>query len=304
MEMKKNIYISLFIITLFLSFFLINSSRINSSEEDNQSLSFRKSTQLFEPKYTFQIELADLDSDGDLDAVFANMRFNNSKVWMNNGNGFFTDSGQELTHLGHGVGIGDLDSDGDLDLFMTTAGFRERSDVEFSMSNSKVYLNDGKGNFTKTSQDIEDGDDSGNFVRLSDVDSDGDLDAYVVYYPDRDTIYLNDGKGIFYETIQCRDNADFADLDMDGDVDIFSWEEGKGYSIHLNDGKGNFEGYCFVESIKIIRSFSAFGDIDNDGDIDVVATNGNRQSATPATVLINDGSGKFIDSGQELCTVY
>ncbi|MCP4724150.1 MAG: VCBS repeat-containing protein, partial [bacterium] len=47
-----------------------------------------------------------------------------------------------------------------------------------------------------------------------------------------------------------------------------------------------------------------FGDIDNDGDIDVVATNGNRQSATPATVLINDGSGKFIDSGQELCTVY
>ncbi|MFC1493268.1 FG-GAP repeat domain-containing protein [candidate division KSB1 bacterium] len=304
MAVQKKYFICLLILTVFLSFFLISGSKNTGSAGDSQSLSFRKSTQLFEPRYTFQIELADLDNDGDLDAVFANMRFNTSRIWLNDGRGFFTDSGQELTQLGHGVGIGDLDSDGDPDLFMTTAGFRESSDVEFSMSNSKVYLNDGKGIYTKSTQEIEDGDDSGNLVRLCDTDSDGDLDAYVVYYPDPDIIYLNDGSGIFDGEKPCRDNANFADLDGDGDADMLTWEEGKGYRIYTNGGKGNFTEYCFIEDTGIIRCFTALGDIDNDGDIDAVVTNGNQQNATPAKVLINDGSGKFTDSGQKLCTVF
>ncbi|MBE0635641.1 hypothetical protein IH601_06575, partial [Candidatus Bipolaricaulota bacterium] len=38
---------------------------------------------------TFQVALGDLDGDGDLDAVFANMNMR-SEIWMNDGAGRFT----------------------------------------------------------------------------------------------------------------------------------------------------------------------------------------------------------------------
>lgn len=40
--------------------------------------------------------------DGDLDSVFANPMSNHAGVWLNDGNGFFTDTGQQLTQYGHG----------------------------------------------------------------------------------------------------------------------------------------------------------------------------------------------------------
>lgn len=58
---------------------------------------------------TFQVAL------GDLDAVFANPMRNPAAVWLNDGHGRFTDTGQQLTQYGHGVGLADFDGDGDLD---------------------------------------------------------------------------------------------------------------------------------------------------------------------------------------------
>ena len=70
---------------------------------------------------TFQVALGDLDSDGDLDAVFSNMHAE-SEVWLNGGSGRFTTSNQRLGSEAHGVGIGDLDGDGDLDIFIARYG--------------------------------------------------------------------------------------------------------------------------------------------------------------------------------------
>ena len=44
---------------------------------------------------TSNVELGDVDGDGDLDAFVANHNQDN-KVWINDGNGNFTDSGQSL----------------------------------------------------------------------------------------------------------------------------------------------------------------------------------------------------------------
>ena len=57
---------------------------------------------------TFQVGLGDLDGDGDLDAVFANMHAE-SQMWLNDGNGRFVNSNQRLGSETHCVGIGDVD---------------------------------------------------------------------------------------------------------------------------------------------------------------------------------------------------
>jgi len=68
------------------------------------------------------VALGDLDGDGDLDAFLAVGDWSGSddKLWLNDGNGHFTDSDLTLSNLfSSGIGLGDLDGDGDLDAFVT-----------------------------------------------------------------------------------------------------------------------------------------------------------------------------------------
>ena len=58
------------------------------------------------------MSLGDLDGDGDLDAFVANLDEAN-RVWLNDGSGNFTDSGQSLGDSdSEGLSLGDLDGDG------------------------------------------------------------------------------------------------------------------------------------------------------------------------------------------------
>ena len=67
---------------------------------------------------TFSIALGDVDGDDDLDA-FITSYLQSSKVWINDGNGTFSDSGQSLgAATGHGVALGKLDTDNNFDAFL------------------------------------------------------------------------------------------------------------------------------------------------------------------------------------------
>jgi hypothetical protein len=68
------------------------------------------------------VGLGDLDGDGDLDAFVVNDDYA-KRVWMNDGTGSFTDSGQALTSSNsRGVALGDLDGNGSLDAFVADSG--------------------------------------------------------------------------------------------------------------------------------------------------------------------------------------
>ena len=251
--------------------------------------SFELSPEEYDSAPTVQVALGDLDDDGDLDAVFANMSFDPSQVLLNNGHGSFVDTGQPLTEQGHGVGVGDLDGDGDLDLFITCAGYAPDG-VQHDLP-SVVYLNLGDGFFVDSGQDLGDTAPGGNAVSLADVDADGDLDAFVVYYGEPARVYLNDGSGAFTLSPQGLGSSNRAwialgDLNNDGHVDAFVSRVYSPNEIWLNDGHGTFSdsglrlgGYGLTRSVDL-------GDLDGDGDLDVFVARRDVEGA-PNEVWVN-----------------
>jgi hypothetical protein len=97
------------------------------------SVSFADSGQALGNERSKSVSLGDLDGDGDLDALVGNEE--EVEVWLNDGQGIFTESGQELdipSGWSISLDLGDLDGDNDLDAFV----------VVFE-GTSRVLLNDG-----------------------------------------------------------------------------------------------------------------------------------------------------------------
>ncbi len=255
---------------------------------------FTDSGQVLTSNSSVDIELGDLDGDGDLDAFVVNWGQSN-KVWLNDGSGVFSDSGQSLGNFkSESVALGDLDGDGDLDAFVSN-----------NNEPSKVWLNNGSGSFADSGQNIQDIPRGGVDVSLGDLDGDGDLDAVVINHNTVDKIWLNDGNGIFSDSGQTLTNSDsikvnFADLDNDGDLDIFVTNTNYNASkVWVNDGNGNFSDSG--QNIGSTRSMDVvLRDLDGDGDLDVYEVN----FSDPDQVWFNDGNGNFSNSGQSLGNTY
>jgi hypothetical protein len=145
------------------------------------------------------VALGDLDGNGDLDAFVGNTQSGGeelqndqpNEVWLNDGNGHFSDSGQLLgRQRTYSVALGDVDGDGNLDALVGNEGADE------------LWLNDGQGNFRLAEQSwsrrrtLQ--------VFLIDLDGDGDLDAVTGHelsttfaWYRQAIIWWNDGTGAF-----------------------------------------------------------------------------------------------------------
>ncbi len=173
---------------------------------------------------------------------------------------------------------------------------------------SQVLINDGKGYFADPGQKLAR---QTHGMGIADWDNDGDSDIVFVCagYRENDVIinlptkvYLNDGRGWFTESgVTLPKNSILGDLDGDGDHDAFAKIDGKGYGTLLNDGAGNFSQHWTGkdnQAIAKVRGMDiTLGDLDGDGDLDAFVTNGDREKSYPASVWLNDGTGRFTDSG-------
>ncbi len=250
----------------------------------------------------YEIDLADLDGDGDLDAL---VDASPVEVWLNEGGaqggtpGTFTDTGQSLggSYL-EAVALGDLDGDTDLDAFVGNSGFPGQP--------NHVWLNEGgaqggaPGVFTDTGQSLGSGDTWS--VALGDLDGDGDLDAYVGNVG-TDRIWLNEGgaqggaPGTFTDTGQSLGSGETFDLalgDVDGDGDLDALANTQ---VWLNEGgaQGGTPG-TFTDSGQTLGSIipyaTALVDLDGDGDLDVV----HGDNIGDQYIWINDGTGVFTNT--------
>ncbi len=134
----------------------------------------------------------DIDGDYDLDVRTASTGTANSRLYVNDGAGFFsTSSGAPADDSAYSYDFGDIERDGDLDLLGVNAKPGSLGEL--------LLLNDGEGVFTDVSSRLspnpsEDDNDS----KFFDHDDDGDLDLLIGRLGGSgEKLYANDGKGNF-----------------------------------------------------------------------------------------------------------
>jgi hypothetical protein len=233
--------------------------------------------------HLWQVTPADLDLDGDLDAVATyastpSFTATDARTFENDGTGGLTWVAGELAGFGcyHHATI-DVDADGDLDLELAEEGVGRR------------FVNDGTGHFADA------GATPGFIGRAADVDLDGDADLV------GERVALNDGAGVLVDATQPvaqpetgifgRDPALF-DLEGDGDLDVADANRyDANNALYANDGAAHFAAvdagaWTAASGHGLVRS----ADLDGDGDGDLVSAS--DLPGELATVFHN-GGGTF-----------
>ncbi len=154
---------------------------------------------------------ADVNGDGLEDLFFGGAKTFPAKLFLADPSGKYTESVQaafadDASSEDTDALFFDADGDGDLDLFVTSGG----NESGFSMPDlaDRLYLNDGKGNFTKNSQSgFSAVLGSSSTVSPIDINEDGAMDLFVggrlipfTYgAPASSQLWVNDGRGNFTE---------------------------------------------------------------------------------------------------------
>lgn len=275
------------------------------------------------PSNSTEVDFADIDGDGDLDAVVSNLGPN--RLLANDGAGFFTDVSANLPQAvapgppGFAVPFppffveisaeaifADVDGDGDPDILVSNENplpFGPPGDV------NRILINDGTGVFTEGTGRLPFRIDQGSGYATGDIDADGDLDLVQINVG-ANNVLVNDGLGFFTdESARLPANASssrkgvLADVDGDLDLDLVVGNSRNEQNlVFLNDGAGYFtELVGAIPTRADTTTDIDLLDLDGDGDLDLYVTNvgdfvgGHGFLGDKNLVLFNDGTGRFED---------
>jgi hypothetical protein len=241
------------------------------------------------------LALLDGDADGDLDALCTGPE--GTAVWRNDGGAFAAMPAAFRGSAGVGLALSDLDLDGADDAVLIKGeGPAEAWRSSLSAGRGEVgFVQDPRvvPALTPTA------------AATADLDRDGDTDLVLAQGGGGTRVLLGEPDGSLRDSGQLLGAVDstlalaLGDVDGDGDVDIVTGNTaGAAERLYLNDGAGGFS-----ESPHGIgaghTSALALGDVDGDGDLDLLTANfGTRDDGD--RLFVNDGSGRFADSGQRL----
>jgi hypothetical protein len=236
---------------------------------------------------------ADLDGDGDMDAVAAASGINNV-IWYENtdGNGTFVLKQAFYAFQVNLVMAADMDNDGDKDLIWSS-----KSDGTIN-----GFKNNGSGNFNN-SFNVETNVYSVISMYPADLDGDGDIDILSGYSLDGTSTalswYRNNGTAtsfgskIFIAAVSSVTSVHAGDLDGDGQTDVASASQGddKIAWYKNTNGLGVFGTQQVLTTTAVNAQVVNIVDVDGDGDKDVAF--GSLDDQTIGWFKNMDGAGTF-----------
>ncbi|GAB5495994.1 MAG: hypothetical protein Phyf2KO_10740 [Phycisphaerales bacterium] len=144
---------------------------------------------------TREADLGDVDNDGDLDLVLANVAWSGAdptdRLLLNDGAGNFTRSDHFPADSVFSVDadFADIDSDGDLDIITANLGPGAAIPI-------RIYINDGSGGFTNATNDLVKPMNlvHGIDVECVDINGDGEMEIYLTNHVSADVILARSGQ--------------------------------------------------------------------------------------------------------------
>lgn len=249
------------------------------------------------------LAVGDVDSDGNEDVFVGGAKGQPGVLYLHSGNGilraqnaqsFIQDADLEDT----AAAFFDADGDGDLDLVVGTGGNIAGERTSYT---TRVYLNDGKGNFTRSPAQLPTSHANVSVIVPYDFDDDGDIDLFVgarsvpgVYGVNPQHLLLvNDGYGNFTDgteryAYELRNagmitDARWVDIDGDGRKDLVTVSDWGAPMILRNSGRRLSKFNSSLDSLQGWWRAIAHADLDGDGDQDLILGNTGTNIPYPGT---------------------
>lgn len=261
------------------------------------------------PKKPYAAAWADFSGDGFDDAIIVDSENYHTSLFLNNGDGTFTELTDNAVYANMGPSIacawGDYNNDGNIDLYICNTGNNGPSaSVNF------LYRNEGNNVFTRITEGAIVNDQGWSMgAAWADYDRDGFLDLYVANFMEPNCLYHNNGDGTFTkitegEAVTDNNNSystNWADYDNDGYPDIFvvnyfySQLPGQNDCLYHNNGDGTFtkNTTALIANDQALTQGSSWGDFNNDGWLDLFVTVNDFDVIKHNFLYKNNGNGDF-----------
>ncbi len=260
------------------------------------------------------LAIGDINNDGNDDVFIGGAKGQSGMLYLHKGKGklkintqpvFVSDADFEDT----AAAFFDVDGDGDMDLMVGSGG------NQFGEENSyktRLYLNNGKGYFSKSETFLPTVNKNTSVISPSDFDNDGDIDVFIGsrsivsnYGVKPNHLFLeNNGDGTFNNATErlaydLKDagmvtDAIWVDINNDNKKDLITVSEWDTPKIYKNNGRRLAKLPSTLDDYYGMWNVVEAADLDNDGDMDFIFGNqGNNtlyraSQENPMKMWIND----------------